>query len=167
MNQQDFKQHIIPLQRPMQLLAERILADSSDAEDMVSDVFLTLWQRRERLDEGERLDSYCLQMVRTRCIDLLRQRNQMAQHADTIRGLTDSEVLLEVEDNERKSRLLHTLLSELPEKQREAVRLKYFENCSTSQMEQSLRMSSSNVYTTLSRALQSLREKLSAYEDSE
>lgn len=161
MDQKEFKQYIIPLQRPMQLLAERILADSSDAEDVVHDVFLSLWQRRERLDEIGKMDRYCLQMVRTRCIDLLRQRDKLAQHIDTIRGLTGSQIFLEVEETERQSCQLHALLDQLPEKQREAIRLKYFENCNTAQMQEALQMSSSNVYTTLSRALQTLREKIS------
>lgn len=160
MDQNTFKQDIIPLQRPMQLLAERILGNASDAEDMVQEVFLTLWQRRSRLDEVEKMDSYCMQMVRTRCIDLLRQRNKEAQHADTIRGLSDSEVLLEVEENERQSLELHKLLAELPERQQELVRLKYFKNYSTSQLQEALHMSPANIYTSLSRAIQSLREKI-------
>ncbi len=161
MDQKDFKQQIIPLQRPMQLLAERMLADVSEAEDVVQEVFLALWQRRDRLDEVEKLDSYCLQMVRTRCIDLLRLRKKAVLHADTIRDFGDSEILLEVEENERLSQLLHEVLAQLPEKQQRLVRLKYFENYTTSQLQQSLHMSAANVYTTLSRTIQSLRDKIS------
>lgn len=160
MDQETFKHLVIPLQRPMQLLAEHMLGDAADAEDVVQEVFLSLWQRRSQLDSVKKLDAYCLQIVRTRCVDLLRQRNKEAQHADTIRGLTDKEVLLEVDENERLSQHLHNMMAQLPANQQELLRLKYFENCSTNQIQERLQMSPANIYTTLSRAIQSLREKI-------
>jgi len=48
----------------------------------------------------------------------------------------------------------------LPEKQRQAIKMKYIEERDTKFIEQALQMSSNNVYTTLSRALQSLKEKI-------
>ena len=50
MDQTKFKEHIIPLQSLMQLLAERMLGDVADAEDVVQDVFVALWSRRDELD---------------------------------------------------------------------------------------------------------------------
>lgn len=155
-----FKQHILPLQSAMQLLAERMLGDVADAEDVVQDVFVSLWQRRDDLDSILRLDSYCLQMVRMRCIDLLRKRKRQQEHSESIRNLTDEEIFMEVEEIQDRSALLDKLLGELPEKQRKAVTMKYIDECTTQQMEQALHMSSSNVYTTLSRALQTLKDKI-------
>ena len=144
----------------MQLLAERMLGDVADAEDVVQDVFVALWQHRDDLDRVVRLESYCMQMVRLRCIDLIRKRNREALHNEQIAYLSDTEVFAEVEEVQDRSASLGRLLAELPEKQRKAVTMKYIDECTTQQMEQALQMSSSNVYTTLSRAIQTLREKL-------
>ena len=160
MDNQAFKQHIIPLQSAMQLLAERMLGDVADAEDVVQDVFVALWQRRSELDKLDKPASYCMQMVRLRCIDLIRKRNREALHNEQIAYLSDTEVFAEVEEVQDRSALLGRLLAELPEKQRKAVTMKYIDECTTQQMEQALQMSSSNVYTTLSRALQTLKDKL-------
>lgn len=160
MDQKHFKKHIIPMQSAMQLLAERMLGDVADAEDVVQDVFVTLWSRRGELDKVVKIDAYCMQMVRTRCINLMRSRKVRQDHAETLRTISDAEVMMEVDDIQDRSEMLHKLLSELPEMQRKVVEMKYLDECSTQQIEQTLQMSSSNVYTTLSRALQSMRDKL-------
>lgn len=160
MDQNDFKRHIIPLQSPMQLLAERMLGDVADAEDVVQDVFVALWDRRDELDRVVKLDSYCLQMVRLRCIDLIRKRKRDAFHNEQIAYLSDKEVEMEIEETASRAALLDRLLGELPDKQREALRMKYVEERDTQYIEQALQMSSSNVYTTISRAIQSLKDRI-------
>lgn len=160
MEQNDFKRHIIPLQSPMQLLAERMLGDVADTEDVVQDVFVALWDRRDELDRVVKLDSYCLQMVRLRCIDLIRKRKRDAFHNEQIAYLSDREVEMEVEETASRAALLDRLLGELPDKQREALKMKYVEERDTQYIEQALQMSSSNVYTTISRAIQSLKDKI-------
>ena len=160
MDQNQFKENIIPLQSAMQLLAERMLGDVADAEDVVQDVFVMLWSRRGQLDNVVRLDAYCLQAVRTRCIDLIRSRKTRMEHAEMLRAISDSEVMMELDEEQDRGAMLASLLAELPEVQRKAVEMKYLDGCSTQQIEQTLRMSSGNVYTTISRALQTMRDKL-------
>ena len=163
MDHQTFKHSIIPMQSAMQLLAERMLGDVADAEDVVQDVFVALWSRRDDLDQVVRLESYCMQMVRLRCIDLIRKRNREALHNEQIAYLSDTEVFAEVEEVQDRSALLGRLLAELPEKQRKAVTMKYIEDRDTKYMEHELKMSSANVYTTLSRAVQTLKDKLNQF----
>jgi len=160
MDQNQFKELVIPLQSPMQLLAERMLGDVAVAEDVVQNVFVVLWERRGELDRVVKLDSYCLQMVRLRCIDLIRKRKRDAFHNEQIAYLSDREVEMEVEETRNEAALLDCLLEDLPEKQRQALKMKYVEERDTQYIEQALQMSSSNVYTTISRAIQSLKEKI-------
>ena len=68
-------------------------------------------------------------------------------------------VAYDVDDRSRAA-LLDRLLGELPDKQREALKMKYVEERDTQYIEQALQMSSSNVYTTISRAIQSLKDKI-------
>lgn len=160
MDSDKFKQQIIPLQSAMQLLADRMLGDMAEAEDVVQDIFVTLWNQRSDLDKVLNLQAYCLQTVRLRCIDIIRKRKRDAFHHEQIAYLSDKEVEMEVEETASHAALLDRLLDDLPEKQRLAIKMKYIEERDTKFIEQALQMSSNNVYTTLSRALQSLKEKI-------
>ncbi|MBO4307826.1 MAG: sigma-70 family RNA polymerase sigma factor [Bacteroidales bacterium] len=160
MNLETFNKDVIPLQSAMQLLAERILGSTEDAEDVVQEVFLTLWQRREELDKVLKLDRYCLFAVRARCIDIIRKQRHKKEQIDIIPDISDDEILAETEKTEKYCELLCKLMGELPEKQRQAIHLRYFEDNDTYQIGQKLNMSCNNVYTTISRAIQSLKDKL-------
>lgn len=154
-----FKEKIIPLQSHMQLLAERMLGDEMAAEDAVQDVFLHLWERRDSLDKVVNLKSYVMQATRMRCIDIIRQQKKSDNIDDMHEIPTDDQVADEVELVDRRNALLHSMLDDLPERQRTVVKMRYLEEKEITQIEKSLNMSSSNVYTTLSRAMQTLRER--------
>jgi RNA polymerase sigma-70 factor (ECF subfamily) len=157
MDKEQFKEKIIPLQSSMQLLAERMLGSVADSEDVVQEVFYTLWKRHEELDHIVQLQSYCMQMIRMRCIDKLRQQRRTEAHISRLESLSDDEVIHEIDETAERSALLHRLLDTLPVQQRRLIEMKYFEDRSVKEMQQELNMSDSNLYTTLSRTLQKLR----------
>ena len=160
MTAEEFKKRILPIQSAMQLVAERMLGNESDAEDIVQDVFLALWQKRDDLGHIGNIEGYCIQATRSHCIDRLRKLKIHAAHAETIRIISDDAILNEVDETLHRSQLLHDLLSQLPETQRQIIILKYFEDYDTVQISQALGISQSNVYTTLSRATHFLKEKI-------
>lgn len=155
-----FKQNIIPMQSAMQLLAERMLNDAELAEDVVQDVFVSLWSRRDECDAILNLRSYSLQMVRMRCIDIIRKRKRESFHNEQIAYLDDKQVEMEIEERNSRAAILGQLLAELPEKQRQAIKMKYIEERDTKYIEQALQMSSINVYTTLSRGIKTLKDRI-------
>lgn len=159
MTAETFKRNIIPLQSYMQLLAERMLGDTAEAEDAVQEIFMRLWEQREKLDKVVNLKSYVMQTTRMQCIDMLRARRKETCSDEMPDTVSDDEVTEEVELVERRSAMLHSMLDDLPEKQRKIVRMRYLEEKEITEIEASMKMSSSNVYTTLSRAIQTLRER--------
>ena len=144
----------------MQLLGERMLGDAGEAEDVVQDVFLYLWQNREELEHVTNPQGYAMRMVRSRSIDILRSRQRESSLHTSIALVTDDSMIMEAEENEEKSALLHTLLEKLPERQQQIIEMKYLQGMETPAIEKALGISTTNVHTTISRALSSLREKL-------
>lgn len=159
MTAETFKRNIIPLQSYMQLLAERMLGDTAEAEDAVQEIFMRLWEQREKLDKVVNLKSYVMQTTRMQCIDMLRARRKETCYDEMPDTVSDDEVTEEVELVKRRSAMLHSMLDDLPEKQRKIVRMRYLEEKEITEIKASMEMSSSNVYTTLSRAIQTLRER--------
>src|SRR5690242_9753273 len=62
--------------RTAHAVASRLLYDSAEAEDVVQDVFLTLWHRPHHFDPGRGSGrSWLLTVVRNRSMDHLRRRH--------------------------------------------------------------------------------------------
>lgn len=151
-----FLDTLLPLQPLMQLTAEKLLHSAHDAEDAVQDTFVELWENRRELRHVQNLKGYAIQSLKHRCVSLLRQRKETVSLTD-IANLQDDDTAAEVALTEERSRKLDRMMGRLPEAQRQAVQLRYIEQVSHEEMQQRLGMSSSHVYTTLSRAMSALK----------
>ena len=74
-----------------------------------------------------------------------------------IANLQEEDTAAEVALIEERSRKLDCMMNQLPEVQRQAVQMRYIDQLSHEEMQRRLGMSSSNVYTTLSRAMSALK----------
>ena len=149
---------LISLQPAMQLAAEKMLHSEADAEDMVQDTVLELWERRDQLQHVLNLNAYAMQTVKNRCISFLRKHRDIA--TDDIRvfdNIVNEEVIAEAALIEERAAQLDSMMERLPDIQRKAVTMRYIENTSHEEMQQRLGMSSTHVYATLSRAVSSLK----------
>lgn len=160
MDSEEFKKEIIPMQSAMQLMAERMVGSAEEAEDIVQDVVIYLWEHRSGLEKISNKQGYCIQAVRTRCIDHIRKQKRQDRHTETLIALSATTVESEVEEVEHRSALLHKLLARLPDKQQRIVHMKYLEDYDTEHIASELHMSANNVYVTLSRAIQTLKNEL-------
>lgn len=55
-----------------------------DVENIVHDVFVTLWENRERLFELESLPGYLAVMLKNRCLDYLKHQTHVLEHAQQV-----------------------------------------------------------------------------------
>lgn len=118
-------------------LAYRVVGDSSDAEDIVQESFLSLWRQAERLDaERGSVRSLLLTIVHRRSIDVLRRRSgRPEQVLDEARPIPSSapdpvEYASQAEERER----IRSALKELPPDQRAAIELTYFGGLTIAEM---------------------------------
>ncbi|MBK1783383.1 RNA polymerase sigma factor [Prauserella cavernicola] len=65
-------------QEPMYRLAVRMLSSSSDAEDVVQEVFLTAWRRLDQLHDDSAFVGWLYRSTTNRCLNVLRARRPMA-----------------------------------------------------------------------------------------
>jgi RNA polymerase sigma factor (sigma-70 family) len=97
-------------------LARRILTEETLAQDVVQEVFLSLWRDAGRFDAGRgTVATYLLSMTHHRAVDVVRRE-------ENLRRWKTSD---EVEASERRAEV-RAALKELPDAQREAVALAYF-----------------------------------------
>ena len=54
--------------------AFRMMGNAMDAEDMVQEAYLKLWERRDALEHVTNLDTYSTSLLRNLCIDAFRRK---------------------------------------------------------------------------------------------
>ena len=157
MTHEEFKTEIIRLQPFMQRTAEGIVGDPDNAADAVQEAVINLWEKRSSLIKGKEMEKLCLTVVKRRSIDMLR-RQMPTKEIDS-----ESLMLIEVPSEdpvEERYQLARKLVDQLPERQRNAILMKYEEGLSNKEIETATGMSSTHLYATLSRAYKALRNAI-------
>lgn len=156
-----FSQLVMPHSRKMFAVAFHFLQRSDEAEDVVQDVFVKLWQMREKLPPGDQLLPFLLTVTKNLCIDRIRSR-----HIDNV-DLSENQDRLPFEEEafdddqlEHKDRLRKTLqlMKELPPDQEKVLKLKVFHELENNQIAKMLNINEDNVRQLLSRARRRLKD---------
>ena len=106
-------------------LASRLLYDTSEAEDVVQDVFLTLWRKPDCFDPNRGTGrAWLLTVVRNRSMDHLRRRFPREDVTDLAERLADPQTpdVLEELDAADQSNVLWGLVDGLPPCQADLIR---------------------------------------------
>ena len=108
----------------------RILSDREESEDVLQDVYVTIWRRADRFDAGRAgVMTWLSTIARNRSIDRLRARGPLAyagqiDDMEIADGADSAETLLSAADDRNK---LHGCLSELDDRTQQVIRTAFFE----------------------------------------
>ena len=126
----DFKHDILPLKNIIFRTALRIVLNREEAEDIVQDTLIKLWERRNELEKVENLEAFALTMARNLALD--RKEKMDNQHVsfdgeehdrpDEGLGGTDSHLM-----HQETSGFIANIINSLPEKQRTIIQLRDIE----------------------------------------
>jgi len=151
--------------KPLIYFVQRYIRNQQEAEEIVSDAFIKLWERRENFASMERVKAFLYICAKNRCLNALRGTSLLKQVED----IQDYDHALS-EDPEALAKIVRTELfkaiseeiQRLPEKQRDVLAMIFVEDMSIDEISQQLRMTPSAIYANKSRALATLREKFDA-----
>jgi RNA polymerase sigma-70 factor (ECF subfamily) len=147
-------------------VATRILRDATEAQDVVQDVFLYVHRKSEIFDANRgSVSSWLIQITYSRAITRRHARNARAK-ADCFRieelaDLGDVGVSLEkLTDARFASEIVKEALGELTERQRETLRMYFFEGYTLREISASLNESFTNTRHHYYRGIEKLKERL-------
>ncbi len=147
-------------------LAQRILNDREEAEDVLQEVFFQVWKKASSFDEQRgRPFTWLAVMTRSRALDRLRSRSSRQRAIDAGNEIAERGgdvvdalgALRQGEDRE----IVRAALAELPEPQRQTLLLAYFEGLSQTEIAQTTGTPLGTVKTRMRSAMIRLRELLS------
>ncbi len=157
----DVRRDILPLKNPMYRLALRITLSSQEAEDVVQDVIIKLWNMRDRLDDVDNLGAFAMRMARNLALDRQRMRANHTESLDVAMERPQAEDTRS--DAQEQVETIRTMMQLLPEKQRSAMQLRDFEGYSYKEIAEMLAMTEDQVKVNIFRARQFIKTKLTSF----
>ena len=147
--------------RKLYLYAHTYLEDKEEARDVVSELFLQLWDKWEQDKNQSRQPSqtYLYAMLRNRCIDIVRHRNVESRYLQQLeRDRFDNEE--DIKEYEKTIAHLSAAIQQLPEPGKAILYCCYFKRMTYQQTADELRMSLPMVKKQMVKVFQLLRDKL-------
>jgi RNA polymerase sigma-70 factor (ECF subfamily) len=149
---------------PLHVYAISILKDEDTAKGMVQNVFMRLWERKERLNFSGSIKAYLYGAVYNECLNNLRHQKVKVNHQQHVLYITkdkfDEGTGMELLDLKEK---LQQALNDLPEKCRTVFQLSRFEELKYQEIADELGISIKTVENQMGKALKTLRLKLVDY----
>ena len=165
----DFRNKVLPVSKKILRYATHFLKDEDDARDVVQDVFLKLWQKKDELDQIENVEAFAIRMTRNRCLDLIRAGKTVPIDAETNRQLKQEtiDVHSKVEFKEAAGQIKF-LINQLPELQQKVMQLRDIEQLEYEEIAELTGLQVNAIRVNLSRARKKVRDeylKMNADED--
>lgn len=146
----------------------RLTKDPEKAQDLTQDVFIKIWEQRERLADIRQADGYIYTLARNLVLDFLRKRVFDSENIDYLIHYFKDASLNPQEKLEYREleTLLHQAMDHLPEKIGRVFRLSRVEGLTHEQIAEQLGISIVTSKTYVVRALQAIRKYMAAHGDS-
>lgn len=160
MDAEEFKLRFLPLHTQLYHTAFRLMGNAMDAEDMVQEAYLKLWERRDDLGHVANMEAYCTSLIRHICIDAFRRKRPEEDSPPPEEfPLTDNEDAATALERQDEAEQLTSLINRLPEGQRTVMTLHDVEGCSYEEIEEATGFTAVNIRVMLSRARKKIREQ--------
>ncbi len=144
-------------------LAWRLLADTAEAEDVVQEAFARLWTGAATFRPGEAQPGAWLRRVaRNLCLDRLRRRRFQGETEDVRERADDAPLAPDRLDAARAGAQVAAALAALPDRQRAALVLTYYEELPNAAAAEALDMQLKAFESLLFRARAAMRRRVEA-----
>ncbi|MGE0090055.1 MAG: RNA polymerase sigma factor [Bacteroidales bacterium] len=156
-----FKSVVIPLNRKLSAFAYRFLNDQDEAKDIVQDIYLKLWNLRDKLDEYKSVEALAMKMTRNLCLDKIKLKKTIP-----INTLVQQNLIDENKQNESEHELslaagrAKRIIELLDEPQKSVMQLHDIQGYDYDEIAEIMDMNINTIRVMLSRARKKVREIL-------
>ena len=154
--------------RRLYFIANRILKNPQEAEDVVQDTFFKLWEMRDKLDSYDDIGALAVTITKNSSIDRLRKWQRTRDREDVLISNRDlfPSPHEEMENSESVS-ILYKIIDELPVNMRKIIYLREIEGLAYEEIAERTKLNVNNLRVLVSRARNSIKEKYLIYTNEE
>ncbi|MEO0331838.1 MAG: RNA polymerase sigma-70 factor, partial [Bacteroidota bacterium] len=165
-DQAAFSRLFFAYEKKLYFFSYKLLQSHADAEEVVQEVFLRIWDKRATLDEQRSFNAYLITIAKniiynraSRKVTEHAYREYLQRVAPSARHQTE-----EVVNFSDLNTISHRFISQLPEKRRKIFLLSRFEGLNNQEIAQQLNISVSTVENQMNKALKVLKTRFSQYD---
>lgn len=149
------------------------LRDKAEAEDVLMESMIALWENRNRWEEGSNLHALLLTIIKNKSLNLLEHKKIRLQAEENINSHNQRELNLRIStlkacepeqifDNGIQH-IVHKALEQMPQQSRTIFMLSRYQNLPNKQIAEQLHVSLKTVEAHITKALRILRLELKDY----
>ena len=145
--------------------AYSILKSREEAENLMQDVFLNLWENRHKVEKDSSVKSYVFTITYHAAISVIRKKareSEFVEYLKSVQEINVEPVDVVLEYNELTNKL-DEIINTLPKRQKEVYLLHKVEALKYNEIAERLHISVNTIENHMSRALRTIREKLGNY----
>lgn len=158
-----FRTDVLPLKNELFRLALRITLNKADAEDVVQETMIRVWNRREQWQQIESIEAFCLTICKNLALDRQKRmetRNTSLEEVghdapDNSYSANPEEQAVQRDKVER----VRKLMNQLPEKQRICIQLRDVEGKSYKEIATIMDITEQQVKVNIFRARQTVKQE--------
>ncbi|WP_315546221.1 RNA polymerase sigma factor [Prevotella koreensis] len=156
-----FRNDVLPLKDVLYRLALRITLSHEEAEDIVQDTLIKVWNRRDEWQTLESIEAYSMTICRNLALDAIKKKDNNNESleqgiAETSDQTSDPHELMIRKD---RVEMVKQLVNRLPEKQRSCLQLRDFEGKTYKEIAEILAITEEQVKVNIFRARRSIKQQ--------
>ena len=160
MNAEEFKQRFMPYHRMLYRVAFSLTGNVLDAEDLLQDTFMRMWQKREQLTSALVNEAYLIIMMRNLHLDRLRVKTlDTSIPLESVCMASDPNRPDDKAERRNEAFLMKELIEHLPQKEKDIIRMYLLEELSYEEMEACTGMKQGNLRQIVMRTRNKLKEQ--------
>ena len=146
------------LYNPLCNYANAIIQDYDQSEDIVQEIFVNLWNKRDTLDvDPDKIENYLIRSVKFKCIDLKRKEGTVRKHEKEVLHTADLHEDTEESEVPNYQEILYQAIAKLPEKTRAVFVFSKMDGLSYNEIADRMGISPKTVENQMGRAFKHLR----------
>ncbi len=166
MKEISFRNDVLPLKNKLFRMALRITLNREEAEDIVQETLIKVWNARDKWQQLDSIEAYSLTVARNLSLDHLRKmdnqnaslEDEKAERPDTTS--TPSERMIQQDKLDIVRRIINTL----PEKQRSCLQLRDIEGKPYKDIANIMDITEDQVKVNIFRARQNIRQRFQQFD---
>ncbi|MFT6054076.1 MAG: RNA polymerase sigma-70 factor (ECF subfamily) [Roseivirga sp.] len=160
MELQIFKTKILPAKDKLYRIAFNMMRSVADAEDIIQDVMVKLWERRGQWDEFQNIEAFAVTITKNLCLDKLKAKRRRGhfdiQDMELDSGAVSPYQKMELTDSAIK---MINAFDRLPDQQKLLVTLRDIEGFSYEEIAAQTGLEINNIRVGISRARKRAKEE--------